>query len=138
MTHCAGYAAAAVGPADRVSAIGIDAEPDASLPEGVLEVVATATELERLAHHASAPGAPCWDRLLFSAKEAVYKAWFPLVGEWLDPQEAEVRLQADGGTFTATLLREGLVVDGRPVSCLPGRWVRRHGLLLTAVVLTAD
>jgi 4'-phosphopantetheinyl transferase EntD len=30
------------------------------------------------------PDSPNWDRLLFSAKEAVYKAWFPLVGEWLD------------------------------------------------------
>jgi 4'-phosphopantetheinyl transferase EntD len=35
MTHCAGYAAAAVGPLSRISAIGIDAEPDAPLPEGV-------------------------------------------------------------------------------------------------------
>jgi 4'-phosphopantetheinyl transferase EntD len=31
---------------------------------------------------ATAPG-PCWDRLLFSAKESVYKAWFPPAGRWL-------------------------------------------------------
>jgi 4'-phosphopantetheinyl transferase EntD len=36
------------------------------------------------------PDSPNSDRLLFSAKEAVYKAWLPLVGEWLDHQEAEI------------------------------------------------
>jgi 4'-phosphopantetheinyl transferase N-terminal domain/Aldo/keto reductase family len=41
MTHCTGYAAAAVGRHPRISAIGIDAEPDAPLPDGVLDVVAT-------------------------------------------------------------------------------------------------
>jgi hypothetical protein len=25
----------------------------------------------------------CWDRLLFSAKESVYKAWYPLARRWL-------------------------------------------------------
>jgi len=29
------------------------------------------------------PPGPSWDRLLFSAKESVYKAWFPLTGRWL-------------------------------------------------------
>ncbi|HEY9378233.1 MAG TPA: 4'-phosphopantetheinyl transferase superfamily protein, partial [Jiangellaceae bacterium] len=89
MTHCAGYAAAAVGPRRCVSAIGIDAEPDAPLSDGVLDIVATSAERDRLAGTKPAPDSPNWDRLLFSAKEAVYKAWFPLVGEWLDPQEAE-------------------------------------------------
>ena len=40
MTHCAGYRAAAVARASDVVTIGIDAEPHAVLPEGVLEVVA--------------------------------------------------------------------------------------------------
>ena len=80
MTHCAGYAAAAVGPISRISAIGIDAEPDAPLPDGVLDLVATAAERDRLAVTPRKPDIPHWDRLLFSAKEAVYKAWFPLVG----------------------------------------------------------
>ena len=35
MTHCTGYAAAAVAPRPRISAVGIDAEPDAPLPDGV-------------------------------------------------------------------------------------------------------
>ena len=75
------------------------------------------------------------DRLFFSAKEAVYKAWFPLVHEWLDHQEAEILFEPQTGTFAALLSRDGLVVNGRPIRQVQGRWVRDRGLLITAVVL---
>ncbi len=135
MTHCAGYAAGAVGPADRIAAVGIDAEPDAPLPEGVLEVVSTRAERECLRLMPATPDSPHWDRLLFSAKEAVYKAWFPLVGEWLDHHEAEIFFTWPGDAFTAVLARQELAVDGCRASRLHGRWTRARGILVTAVVL---
>ena len=135
MTHCRGYAAAAVGPASRISGIGIDAEPDAPLPDGVLGVVATPAEQDRLAVAHLKPDNSNWDRLLFSAKEAVYKAWFPLVGEWLDHHEAEIVFNPQDQTFTALLFRDGLIIDGRHVTRLHGRWIRRQGILVTAVIV---
>jgi 4'-phosphopantetheinyl transferase EntD len=135
MTHCTGYAAAAVGPHPPIFAIGIDAEPDAPLPDGVLDLVATAAERDRLAAVSMESDSPHWDRLLFSAKEAVYKAWFPLVGEWLDHQQAEIIFDPQEGTFAVLLSRDGLVVDGRQIRRLHGRWIRDRGILLTAVVL---
>jgi 4'-phosphopantetheinyl transferase EntD len=135
MTHCAGYAAAAVAPIPRISAIGIDAEPDAPLPDGVLDLIATAAERDRLDATRPETEGSNWDGLLFSAKEAVYKAWFPLVGEWLDHQEAEICFGPQEGTFTAQLSRDGLIIDRRQIHRLHGRWVRRHGILATAVVL---
>ena len=78
---------------------------------------------------------PNWDRLLFSAKEAVYKAWFPLVGEWLDHQQAEIIFHPHHKTFTAQLSRDGLIVDGHQIRRLHGRWISERGILLTAVVL---
>jgi 4'-phosphopantetheinyl transferase EntD len=135
MTHCAGYAAAAVGRLSRISAIGIDAEPDAPLPEGVLDLVATPSERDRLAATQPEPHGPNWDRLLFSAKEAVYKAWFPLTGEWLDHEEVEIVFGPIEGTFAALLPQAGLIVHGRQVRCLHGRWARKRGILVTAVVL---
>ena len=137
MTHCSGYAAAAVGRLQRISAIGIDAEPDAPLPDGVLDLVATPAERDRLAVTQLEPDGPNWDRLLFSAKEAVYKAWFPLVGEWLEATEAEIIFDARARTFLALLSRDGFVVDGRPVRRLQGRWIRKRGILVTAVVLSS-
>ena len=135
MTHCAGYAAAAVGLLPRFSAIGIDAEPDAPLPDGVLDLVATPAEQARLAVTQLEPDSPNWDRLLFGAKEAVYKSWFPLVGEWLDHQEAEILFDPQDGTFAALLSRDGLIVDSRQIRRLHGRWIRKRGILVTAVVL---
>jgi 4'-phosphopantetheinyl transferase EntD len=137
MTHCAGYAAAAVGTASRIAGIGIDAEPDAPLPDGVLGLVATAAEQDRLAGTRREPDGPNWDRLLFSAKEAVYKAWFPLVGEWLNHQQAEITFDEPDTTFAAQLYRDGLTINGRQVHRLHGRWIRNRGILATAVVLSS-
>ena len=114
---------------------GFDAEPDAPLPDGVLDLVATPAEQARLAVTQLEPDSPNWDRLLFGAKEAVYKSWFPLVGEWLDHQEAEILFDPQDGTFAALLSRDGLIVDGRQIRRLHGRWIRKRGILVTAVVL---
>ena len=58
MTHCAGYAAAAVGPDQRISAIGIDAEPDAPLPDGVFDLVATPDRTGSPRRHPAGTGRP--------------------------------------------------------------------------------
>ncbi len=140
MTHCEGYCAAALVRAGDLASLGIDAEPDGPLPEGVLRGVALPGEAERLRRlEAERPGVH-WDRLLFSAKESVYKAWFPLTGRWLDFAEADISISvAAGGAwrgeFRAELLVPGPVVDGRSVGCFDGRWVARGGLLATAVAV---
>jgi 4'-phosphopantetheinyl transferase EntD len=136
MTHCAGYAAAAVAPHPQILAIGIDAEPDAPLPDGVLDLIATPAEQARLPDTRPEADSPNWDRLLFSAKESLYKAWFPLVGEWLDHQQAEILINPHQRTFTAQLSRDGLIINSHPVRHLQGRWTRTRGTLITAVVVT--
>ena len=72
---------------------------------------------------ATVPAGP-WDRLLFSAKEAVFKACFPLAGA-LEFDDAVVTFDVATGAFTAQL-RGGSV---------PGRFLFAEGLLLTACVL---
>jgi 4'-phosphopantetheinyl transferase EntD len=81
MTHCAGYRACAVAHDRDVLTIGLDAEPHDALPDGVLGAVASGDEQARLAALAIAAPGVSWDRVLFSAKESVYKAWFPLTRE---------------------------------------------------------
>ena len=133
ITHCAGYRAAAVARATEVLAIGLDAEPDQPLPDGVLNVISLAAERASLVGLArSAPG-PHWDRLLFCAKESVYKAWFPLTGRWLGFEQARITLDPAAGTFTARLLVPGPEVDGRELTAFDGRWLARGGLILTAI-----
>jgi 4'-phosphopantetheinyl transferase EntD len=138
ITHCAGYRAAAVALTRDVVSLGVDAEPDEALPDpGMLELIALEKERVRLGELAAWMPGICWDRLLFSAKESVYKTWFPLARCWLGFESADVRIDPEQGTFTAQLLVPGPLVHGSPLSVLRGRWVADHGLLATAVVLPA-
>ncbi|WP_319204824.1 DUF6545 domain-containing protein [Streptomyces sp. ME02-8801-2C] len=80
MTHCDGYRAAAVSRRLDVAALGIDAEPHAPLPPGLLRRIASPSERGHLTALRHTRPALHWDRLFFSAKESVYKAWFPAGG----------------------------------------------------------
>jgi 4'-phosphopantetheinyl transferase EntD len=135
MTHCAGYRAAVVARVQDVLTLGLDAEPDDRLPEGVLDTIATADERAGLCALASAAPEPCWDRLLFSAKESVYKAWFPLTLRSLGFEEAAITINPADGTFTARLLVPGPALAGRPLTEFAGRWLARRGLVLTAIAV---
>jgi 4'-phosphopantetheinyl transferase EntD len=137
ITHCAGYRAAVVAWAADAASLGIDAEPNGDLPGGVLEAIALPGERARLPALAAAAPDLRWDRLLFSAKESVYKAWFPLTGRWLDFHEADIRIDPEAGTFVARLLVPGPRVGNSPVDVLAGRWLASGELILTAVVIPA-
>ncbi|MEV7172584.1 4'-phosphopantetheinyl transferase superfamily protein [Streptomyces sp. NPDC093224] len=136
MTHCRGYRAAAVGRATEVLGIGLDAERNEPLPHTeFLRHIALPEEQEQLTLLASEHPGVCWDRLLFSAKESVYKTWFPLARVFLDFLECRVTLRPDG-TFSAHPLVPGPMVDGVRLSGFTGSWTLRDGLLLTAIALT--
>jgi 4'-phosphopantetheinyl transferase EntD len=139
LTHCTGYRAAAVARRDDLASVGIDAEPHDELPEGVLDRVSL--DGERVALAALPPGVH-WDRLLFSAKESVYKAWFPLAGRWLGFEDARLEFTPGpdpaAGGFTARLLVGDLPsVGGRTVDGFSGRYAVADGLLITAIAVPA-
>jgi len=132
MTHCDGYCAAAVARTGDVETLGIDAEVHAPLPDGVLEIISLPEERVRIAGLAArAPAEVHWDRVLFSAKESVYKAWFPLTRRWLGFEEADIELRADGG-FTAAL-RLADAGSGAVPRGFAGRWAVSSGLTVTAI-----
>nr|WP_062341642.1 4'-phosphopantetheinyl transferase superfamily protein [Herbidospora sakaeratensis] len=129
MTHCDGYRAAAVAPDGVVASIGIDAEPDQPVPDGVLGAVASPEEQMAVGRLLADRPVVAWDRLLFSAKESVYKAWFPITGRWLGFEDAHVTF--GDGVFSARIL-----VDS-PLPVFEGRWAAEGGLLVTSVVVQA-
>jgi 4'-phosphopantetheinyl transferase EntD len=137
MTHCPGYRAAAVARASDIVTIGLDAEPDDALPDGVLGAIAAAGEQAMLAHLVAASPPVSFDRLLFSAKESVYKAWYPLTGRWLGFEDAAVTISPGDGRFTARLLVPGPVVNGAALTGFSGRWLARNGLVVTAIAVPA-
>jgi 4'-phosphopantetheinyl transferase EntD len=138
ITHCAGYRACAVARDHEVVTIGLDAEPHDKLPDGVLDAVSSEEEQKRLAALKAARPEVCWDRMLFCVKETVYKAWFPLTRRWLGFEEASVDIDPRAGTFTATLLVEGPVVNGSELTAFEGRWLVSNGLIATAIAIARE
>ncbi|MGC4932645.1 4'-phosphopantetheinyl transferase family protein [Gordonia sp. DT30] len=139
LTHCDGYRAAIVAYAMAVRSLGIDAEPHDALPAGVLDHTSLPQEREVLAGR---PDTLHWDRLLFCAKEATYKAWFPLTGRWLGFEDAHIGFDQDPaadvptGTFRSQILIDGRATDGgTPLTEFRGRWKVDQGLITTAIVV---
>lgn len=138
ITHCDGYRAAAVSRTTDLAGIGIDAEPNAPLPPGVADAVTTAGESAMLAELSAADPAVHWDRLLFSAKESTYKAWFPLTGRMLDFDGALLTIDPETRSFRARLLVDGRRRDGgTPLTSFTGRLMTAGGLVLTAIAVPA-
>jgi 4'-phosphopantetheinyl transferase EntD len=129
MTHCAGYRAAVVVRSDELRSIGIDAEPHAALPGSAADLVLRDEERPRLLALAQARPGLHWDRIVFCAKEAVYKACFPLTRRWLDFPDISVTPHT-GGTFDARVLAGG--------DRLAGRWSVDRGLVLAATWVSHD
>jgi 4'-phosphopantetheinyl transferase EntD len=107
--------------------VGIDGERNAPLPDGLLGDIARPEELPWLRRFELESPGVCWDRLLFSAKESVYKAWFPLAKRWLGFEDAVIAVDPSAGAFTARLLVAGP----------PGRWMVRDGIIVTAIAVGA-
>jgi len=99
MSHDSRIAVVAIAMGHDFSALGIDIEPAEALPPGLLDMVATPQERSRINED------PYGGRLLFAAKEAVYKAVYPLDQTFLDHHDVEVSLT----------LRQAVVRNGRLV-----------------------
>jgi 4'-phosphopantetheinyl transferase EntD len=138
ITHCDGYRACAVARSSEIVTVGIDAEPHAALPDGLLGDIARPEELPWLRTLESELPNVHWDRLLFSAKESVYKAWFPLAKRWLGFEDAAIAFDPGLNTFTARLLVSGPQLADGPLREFSGRWVIRDGILATAIARSAS
>ena len=139
LTHCTGYRGAVVGRSASVRSVGIDAEPHDVLPRGVLDSISLPEERSEMQKLPQPSGGLHWDRILFCAKEATYKAWFPLTKRWLGFEDAHITFDVDGpgsaGRFVSRILIDGSALSGPSLTALAGRWSVDRGLVLTAIVL---
>ena len=96
------------------------------MPDGVLQQIASETELQ-MVRSLQDVGFSWADRLLFCAKEATYKCWFPMTRRWLGFEDAELEVRSDG-TFTSRI-----VARPTPAAFFEGRWVVRGGYVIASV-----
>jgi 4'-phosphopantetheinyl transferase EntD len=88
LAHDDQVAVAAVGLLRDFGSVGIDVEPAVPLPPDMLELIATPQELRKIADD------PLRGKLLFAAKEAVYKAVYPLDRMFLEFHDIEIDIAA--------------------------------------------
>jgi 4'-phosphopantetheinyl transferase EntD len=92
LAHDDEMAVAAVAPVSQIGSLGIDVEPARPLPDDIFALVATRADVTRAADRHLA------GRILFSAKEAVYKAVYPLDRQILGYEDITVDLNAGHAT----------------------------------------
>ncbi|CAG0939179.1 4'-phosphopantetheinyl transferase Npt [Gammaproteobacteria bacterium] len=97
ISHAGGLAVAAAARSSMLAALGLDIEAAEALDPGLIATVCRPEETRRLPANATAAAAEAL--LLFSAKEAVYKALWPLVRRFIDFQDVAIILDADRGGF---------------------------------------
>ncbi|MEU9237271.1 4'-phosphopantetheinyl transferase family protein [Streptomyces subrutilus] len=125
MTHCAGYRAAALAPTGaghQLLSLGIDAEPNTPLPDGVRALALRPEEQHAVAALLARRPDVAWDRLLVSAKESVFKAWYPLTGRWLGFGSCHITLLPGTTSFTVRLDLPGPAPAALPTTRLHGHW----------------
>jgi 4'-phosphopantetheinyl transferase EntD len=93
LAHDNSFGLAAAARRGRLVGLGVDVEPAEPLPREIVEMVLSPSEQRETKNDGVS------QRLVFVAKEAVYKAVNPIDGLWLDFSDIEIRL----GDQTATL-----------------------------------
>lgn len=138
MTHSRDYRAAVVAKSSTYAAIGLDAESNRTLPPEVCEVVCRPEERSMIDALSRQEPSLAWSCVVFSAKESIYKAWYPLTGAWLDFDEVSVQVEHGSQTFRARLPAH---VGAGGVSTseeMTGRWLATADLILTTAYLSSS
>ncbi|MGN7186948.1 4'-phosphopantetheinyl transferase family protein [Microbacterium enclense] len=135
ITHCSGFRAAAVARSTVIRSLGIDAEPQSPLPDGLAELVLTSEEQTALRSTREVLPNEI-ERLIFVIKESIYKAWYPLTRAWLGFQDVTVTVAADG----AASARRHAASDEQVASPQEfySRWKISRGLILASTVIPRD
>ncbi len=134
ITHTRGpdgrpYAAAVAAHRRACRGLGVDAEPDEALPAEIVDRILFDEERDWAdsTTDVTYPG-----RLIFCAKEAAYKVWYPMTRRWLgfeDVRVEPVQVEPDGGSGSFRV--ETRV--GEPTRPLAGRFRTNDGLILAAI-----
>jgi 4'-phosphopantetheinyl transferase EntD len=133
LTHTEGFCAAAVAPVQRYPGIGIDAEPDEPLTADIVSAVCDPQELATSSASTTTTDTLRVARLLFSAKESVYKCQFPISRRFLGFEDLRIELDPEG-TFRVIwrITNPPFSENGYQIR---GSWLRRCGYVLTAAWL---
>ncbi len=130
LSHCEDLCIAVVAQTQDHISIGIDLERIQDLDPAMIETVCT---LDEIAQAATSQDPGLWPLMIFNAKEAVFKAQYPLTRQMIDFQRVTVDL-VNGG-FTATFTSQtGPFAKGHVLS---GQQATVQGFVLASAMIRA-
>ena len=130
ITHTDVWCAAAVGRKESLRSVGIDLEPATPLKEALWRRVCTPAERERLRE---LPNSGLMGKILFSAKESVYKCQYPLTTQFLGFHAVEV--DVGDGEFRAIFKQAA--GEFEPGDEMQGKYLVEGGLVASVCELRA-
>ena len=131
ISHCDGFCAAVAVRKQRLRSIGIDIEERGRVGHDLEPLILRDSE-RRMLDAVSPTDRQDWPTLIFSAKEAFYKAQFPLTGEFLDFHDASVDVGHD--SFSLKLERP-VAKLGETGARFSGRYLFSDRHVLTGIIL---
>lgn len=132
ITHTAGYCGVVVARDSDYAALGLDVEQAEPLKADLLRMILS--EDERPDYDPSDVAALERAKLVFSAKEAAYKAQYTLTRTYLGFSAMRIEVDDEAGRFRA-IFREPAGAIFRPGDVLDGSFRRDAGLVASAVAI---
>lgn len=135
ISHSPSSCIAAVCRTGRLAGIGLDIEPDEPLPLSLWDAILTADE-RRWVERSGREAAGRLARMVFSAKEAVYKCQYPATRTVLDFQDVEIDPDGRRGDEFRVALRS----PGAAIGVVAGRvgQAGSHLLAIATIERTGD
>jgi 4'-phosphopantetheinyl transferase EntD len=131
ISHTDRLCAAIVGRAEAYAGLGIDLEHDAPLKDDLRHMICRPEERGE----AGVPGADA-GKLVFVAKEAVFKAYYPATRTFLEFHDVAVAFDAPAQSFEARLVGDKPAVAG--LRRFSGRFGRVDGHIVAVVVIARN
>lgn len=118
ISHTGSICVAAVGLESQYSGLGLDIEPDEPVESDIGRVVCRDGEHDWVAE-ATGDERGRRTRIIFSVKEAVYKAFYPRTREFWSFQDVTVSIDLEEGRYRAQLPKSAGIaeVEGRVQRC---------------------
>ena len=132
IAHCKDLCVAVSAREGDLMGLGIDVEPLAPLPTGVERYIHTPEEEAFITQNPACHP----QRLIFSAKESLYKCYYPLVGRFFGFQSVTLSIDREAGRFSYSPSEQCEV--NFPSGRFEGRYLIGERHLVTACYLLKD
>jgi 4'-phosphopantetheinyl transferase EntD len=133
ITHTRGHVAVALARRETVRGLGLDVEQAEPLKHRLWDMICTDEDRAMLARYPE-PERSRLAKIVFSAKEAAYKAQFAITEQFLGFSAMHIDLDVSNDGFVATFRQESGDAFA-PGDTLTGKLVRTGRLVATAVVI---